>query len=132
MVRIPVAIEIVAAAFALAASPDPKFEPLRLGKKPSRVPLDHAPTLIRPKTDMSIHVTHALALAYKACLRYLTSKMARRKKMVTFAIEPELYNRLEAWLARQEFPPTRTTVFETAVKRLLDEIETKEKKERKR
>ena len=60
------------------------------------------------------------------------STMARRKKMVTFAIEPELMKRFEAWLARQEFPPTRTTVFETAVKRLLDELEAKERKERKR
>lgn len=81
---------------------------------------------------MSIHDAHVLTLACKTFMCNAMSTMARRKKMVTFGIEPELYNRLEAWIARQEFPPTKTTMLELALKRLLDNLEDKKQKERKR
>ena len=58
--------------------------------------------------------------------------MARLKKQVAFAIDPALLKRLEHWIARQELPPTKTSMIELALKRLLDELEAKEKKERKR
>lgn len=46
--------------------------------------------------------------------------MTRAKKMVSFALDPELIKRLETWLSRQEFPPTKTAFIENAIKRSLD------------
>lgn len=51
--------------------------------------------------------------------------MTRIKKMVSFALDPELIQRLEVWLARQEFPPSKTAFIEDAIRRSLD---TREKK----
>ena len=46
--------------------------------------------------------------------------MARKKLPVSFALDPDLVKRLEAWLARQEFPPSKTAVVEAAIKAFLD------------
>ena len=54
--------------------------------------------------------------------------MARLKKMVTFAIDPALLKRLDDWIARQELPPSKTALFELALKRLLEELERKTRK----
>lgn len=48
------------------------------------------------------------------------SMMARIKKPTTMALDPELLDRLDAWIARQEFPPTKTAVFEAAIRAWLD------------
>lgn len=48
------------------------------------------------------------------------STMARLKKPMTLALDPELLERLDAWIARQEFPPTKTAVFEAALRMWLD------------
>lgn len=48
-------------------------------------------------------------------------EMARNKKMVTLTFDPELIERLEAWLKRQEFPPAKNAVLEAALKAWLDE-----------
>lgn len=46
--------------------------------------------------------------------------MARKKKMVTLTLDPELVARLEAWLAKQEFPPAKNAVIEAALAAWLD------------
>jgi hypothetical protein len=46
--------------------------------------------------------------------------MTRAKKMVSFALDPDLLKRLEAWLERQEFPPTKTAFIEDAIRRSLE------------
>lgn len=47
-------------------------------------------------------------------------EMARRKKMVSYALDPKLLERLDVWLERQEFPPSKTTVIETALREFLE------------
>jgi Arc/MetJ-type ribon-helix-helix transcriptional regulator len=49
--------------------------------------------------------------------------MTRQKKMVSFALDPELIARLEAWLSKQEFPPSKTAVIEASLRAFLDERE---------
>lgn len=56
---------------------------------------------------------------------HVMSTMARLKKLLTFYVEPELVKRLEAWLAKQEFPPTKTAVVEAALREFLDARERK-------
>ena len=51
--------------------------------------------------------------------------MARRKHMVSFALDPDLIKRLEAWLATQEFPPSKTAVIEASLRAFLDQREGK-------
>ena len=67
--------------------------------------------------DMSIRV---LTLVYKKVYQY-SMDMARKKKMVTLTLDPELVARLEAWLERQEFPPAKNAVIEAALRKWLDE-----------
>lgn len=47
--------------------------------------------------------------------------MARNKKMVTLTLSPEIIERLEKWMANQEFPPAKNAVIEAALKAFLDE-----------
>ena len=49
--------------------------------------------------------------------------MPRIKKPTNLSIDPALLSRLDAWLARQEFPPTKTAVVETALREFLDKRE---------
>jgi metal-responsive CopG/Arc/MetJ family transcriptional regulator len=51
--------------------------------------------------------------------------MPRLKKPISLALDPELLERLEAWIAKQEFPPQKTAVFETALREFLDRRERK-------
>jgi len=51
--------------------------------------------------------------------------VVRNKKMVSYALDPELLARLDAWLAKQEFPPSKTAVVEAALKAFLDSREEK-------
>lgn len=51
------------------------------------------------------------------------STMARLKKPVGLALDAELLERLEAWIAKQEFPPSKTQVWETALREFLDKRE---------
>lgn len=46
--------------------------------------------------------------------------MARRKIMVSFALDPDLIKRLELWLEGQELRPSKTAVIEVALKQFLD------------
>lgn len=46
--------------------------------------------------------------------------MVRKKQMVSLALDPELIKRLEAWLASQEFPPSKTAVIEASLRAFLD------------
>ena len=50
-------------------------------------------------------------------------EMARKKKMVTMTLDPDTVERLEAWLAKQEFPPAKNAVIEAALKAWLDDRE---------
>lgn len=54
--------------------------------------------------------------------------MARLKKMVSYALDPDLLKRLDAWLARQDPAPSKTAVIETALRDWLDGREAKEKR----
>ena len=56
------------------------------------------------------------------CMSY-AMEMARKKKMVTLTLDPELVERLEAWLSRHEFPPPKNAVVEVALKAFLDQRE---------
>ena len=51
--------------------------------------------------------------------------MTRIKKPVSYALDPKLLARLDAWLKRQEFPPSKTTVIEVALSDWLDRREKK-------
>ena len=51
--------------------------------------------------------------------------MARLKKLLTFYVDPELLKRLNTWMAKQEFPPTKTAVVEAALREFLDARERK-------
>ena len=50
--------------------------------------------------------------------------VVRNKKMVSYALDPDLLARLDAWLAKQEFPPSKTAVVEAALKMFLDARDT--------
>lgn len=56
--------------------------------------------------------------------------MPRLKKPVSLAIDPDLLDRLEAWIAKQEFPPSKTQVWETALREFLDKRDTRPKSSR--
>lgn len=47
--------------------------------------------------------------------------MARKKTMVTMTLDPELVDRLKAWIAKQPFPPAQNQVVEKALQEFLDE-----------
>lgn len=46
--------------------------------------------------------------------------MTRKKKMVTLTLDPVLVERLERWMAGQEFPPAKNAVVEAALKEWLE------------
>jgi Arc/MetJ-type ribon-helix-helix transcriptional regulator len=46
--------------------------------------------------------------------------MTRLKKMMSLALDPDLLRRMDAWISKQEFPPTKTAVLETALREFLD------------
>lgn len=46
--------------------------------------------------------------------------MTRLKKMVSFALDPDLLKRLDAWRERQDPPPSKTAVVEAAIRAWLD------------
>lgn len=46
--------------------------------------------------------------------------MPRPKKMTSLALDPKLLAKMDAWIARQEFPPSKTAVFETALREFLE------------
>ncbi len=48
------------------------------------------------------------------------TNMPRLKKMLSLALDPILLKRLEAWAAKQEFPPSKTAILETALREFLD------------
>lgn len=49
--------------------------------------------------------------------------MARIKKMVSYALDPELLARLNKWLARQDVAPSKTAVIEAALREFLEKRE---------
>jgi hypothetical protein len=51
--------------------------------------------------------------------------MTRIKKPVSYALDPKLLARLDAWLRKQEFPPAKTTIIEAALTDWLDRREKK-------
>lgn len=55
------------------------------------------------------------------------SIMARLKKPLHVYIDAELAERLDAWLAKQVLPPSKTTLVELAIKELLDRLEKSKK-----
>jgi Arc/MetJ-type ribon-helix-helix transcriptional regulator len=46
--------------------------------------------------------------------------MTRLKKMTSLALDADLLKRMDAWIGKQEFPPTKTAVLETALREFLD------------
>lgn len=53
--------------------------------------------------------------------------MPRLKTPKSLALDTELLDRLDAWINKQEFPPSQTAVFETALREFLDRRETKKR-----
>lgn len=53
--------------------------------------------------------------------------MPRLKKMVSYALDPALLQRLDEWMARQEVAPSKTAVIEAALKAWLDDREPKKR-----
>jgi len=51
--------------------------------------------------------------------------MTRIKKPVSFALDPKLLARLEAWLAKQDVAHSKTAVLEAALRDWLDRREKK-------
>jgi len=49
--------------------------------------------------------------------------MPRLKKMVSYALAPDLLDRLDAWLASQSPPPSKTACVEAALREWLDRRE---------
>ncbi|RPJ28615.1 MAG: hypothetical protein EHM35_13620 [Planctomycetaceae bacterium] len=47
----------------------------------------------------------------------------RPRKPVSFSLDPRLLDRLEVWITKQEFPPVKTHVVETAIREFLDNRE---------
>lgn len=47
--------------------------------------------------------------------------MARKKQMVTLTLDPDLVERLKAWIGRQDFPPPQNAVVAKAIENFLDE-----------
>lgn len=47
-------------------------------------------------------------------------EMTRNKIRISLDIAPELHERLEAWLGKQEFPTTKTAAIEAALREFLD------------
>ena len=54
---------------------------------------------------------------------YRMATMARNKTRISLDIAPELHERLEAWLSKQEFPTTKTAVIEAALREFLEKRE---------
>jgi hypothetical protein len=52
----------------------------------------------------------------------------RRKQVVTFTLDPELVERLKAWIAKQDLPPPQNAVVARAITKFLDEDEKKGRK----
>lgn len=48
-------------------------------------------------------------------------EMARKKKMVTITLSPDLVRRLEEWIEKQEVALAKNAVFEAALKKWLDD-----------
>lgn len=46
--------------------------------------------------------------------------MARLKRPLNLALDPALLDRLDAWIAQQELPPSKTAVIEAALRAFLD------------
>lgn len=51
--------------------------------------------------------------------------MPRLKKMISFALDPVLLERLDKWLSKQELKPSKTAVLELALREFLDRREAK-------
>lgn len=49
--------------------------------------------------------------------------MTRRKLPLHIYIDPDLYRRLDEWIAAQDVPPQRTAVVEAAIRAWLDSRE---------
>jgi Arc/MetJ-type ribon-helix-helix transcriptional regulator len=54
--------------------------------------------------------------------------MARLKKMVSYALDPTLLDRLDKWLSRQDPAPSKTAVIESALRDWLDRRETEKRR----
>jgi Arc/MetJ-type ribon-helix-helix transcriptional regulator len=61
-----------------------------------------------------------LTLADKTGMCHCMDTMTRLKKMMSLALDPDLLRRMDAWISKQEFPPTKTAVLETALREFLD------------
>lgn len=46
--------------------------------------------------------------------------MARIKKVVGLALDPELLDQLEHWRTSQDVPPSKTACLETAIREFLE------------
>ncbi len=52
----------------------------------------------------------------------------RQKQVVTLTLDPDLVERLKAWIAKQELPPPQNAVVARAITKFLDEDDRKGRK----
>ena len=76
------------------------------------------------RNGMSIRV---LTLVYKSSMCQGMNTMPRLKKPLSTALDAELLDQLDAWIARQEFPPSKVQALETAIREFLEKRERKAK-----
>lgn len=75
-------------------------------------------TMLQPAYCQGVSV-RVLTFAESSCTMQFMS-MARLKRPLNLAIDPKLLARLDAWIARQDFPPSKTAVIEAALRAFLD------------
>jgi len=73
--------------------------------------------LARPSIDTDRHWRQTLVSVAPM------ATAVRSKKALTFYLPPELLERMEAWISRQDCPPSKTAVFETALREFLERRE---------
>lgn len=70
--------------------------------------------------DAVAAINQAFDLAERGELKTVVLPPQRTKHVINLALDPVLLERLDEWLAAQEFPPTKTAVIEAAIKAFLD------------
>lgn len=56
----------------------------------------------------------------------VSAKYSLLRRPVSYALDPKLLDRLDKWRKAQDVPPTKTAIFETALREFLERREKKE------
>lgn len=52
-------------------------------------------------------------------------EMPRQKKPVSLALDADILDSVDRWIREQEFPPSKTAVFETALREFVEKRKAK-------